>query len=135
MNDLSTIRRLMSFGLVFLMLNILQIVVVTAILLAMYWPLGVVVLASVLPVTLTVLRFERAFTTLSRQAQDQAGVCGHPRRGGRPGLRAVKSFGREEYVFERFDGQARRLYEHTGGESGRLGPVLDAVGGESPTSR
>ena len=38
MNDLSTIRRLLSFGLVFLVLNVLQIVVVTAILLAMYWP-------------------------------------------------------------------------------------------------
>jgi ABC-type multidrug transport system fused ATPase/permease subunit len=37
MNDLNTIRRLLAFGLVFLMLNILQIVVVTAILLAMYW--------------------------------------------------------------------------------------------------
>ena len=47
MNDLSTIRRLLSFGLVFLMLNVLQIIIVTAILLAMYWPLGVVVLVSV----------------------------------------------------------------------------------------
>ena len=73
MNDLSTIRRLLSFGLIFLLLNVLQIIVVTAILLVMYWPLGVVVLLSVVPVTVTVLRFERAFTRLSRQAQDQAG--------------------------------------------------------------
>ena len=40
MNDLSTIRRFLSFGLIFLMLNVLQITIVTAILLAMYWPLG-----------------------------------------------------------------------------------------------
>ena len=58
MNDLSVIRRLLSFGLVLLMLNVLQIAVVTAILLAMYWPLGVVVLVSVVPVTLTMLHFE-----------------------------------------------------------------------------
>ena len=64
MNDLNTIRRLLSFGLVFLMLNILQIIVVTIILLAMYWPLGVVVLVSVVPVTLTVMHFERSFTRL-----------------------------------------------------------------------
>src|ERR671938_20408 len=50
MNDLSTIRRLLSFGLLFLLLNIIQITVVTAILLAMYWPLGVVVLVSVMPI-------------------------------------------------------------------------------------
>jgi len=59
MNDLSTIRRFMSFGMVFLLLNILQITVVTAILLAMYWPLGVVVLVSIVPITLTVLHFQR----------------------------------------------------------------------------
>ncbi len=51
MNDLATIRRLLSFGLVFLLLNIIQITVVTTILLAMYWPLGVVVLVSIVPIT------------------------------------------------------------------------------------
>ena len=111
MNDLSTIRRLLSFGLIFLLLNILQIIVVTIILLAMYWPLGVVVLLSVAPVTLTVLRFERAFTRLSRQAQDQAGHVATGVEEAALGLRAVKSFGRADYVFERFDRQVTELYE------------------------
>ncbi len=48
MNDLSAIRQFLSFGLLFLVLNTAQIIVVTAILLAMYWPLGVVVVVSVL---------------------------------------------------------------------------------------
>ena len=73
MNDLSTIRRFLSFGLVFLLLNVLQITVVTAILLAMYWPLGVVVLVSIVPITATVLHFQREYTRLSRLAQDQSG--------------------------------------------------------------
>ena len=106
MNDLNTIRRLLSFGLVFLMLNILQIAVVTAILLAMYWPLGMVVLISVLPVTLTMLRFEHAFTRLSRSAQDQAGHVATHVEEAALGIRAVKSFGREDYVYARFDRQA-----------------------------
>ena len=110
MNDLSTIRRLLSFGLVFLLLNIAQIVIVTAILLAMYWPLGVVVAVSVLPVTLTVLRFERAFTRLSRQAQDQAGHVATGVEEAALGMRAVKSFGREDYIYDRFDEQATLLY-------------------------
>ncbi len=111
MNDLGTIRRLLSFGLVFLLLNVLQIVVITAILLAMYWPLGAVVLMSVLPVTATMLRFERVFTRLSRQAQDQAGHVATHVEDAALGIRAVKSFGREDYVFERFDEQARLLYD------------------------
>jgi ATP-binding cassette subfamily B protein len=111
MNDLGTIRRLLSFGLIFLMLNILQIIVVTAILLAMYWPLGVVVLASVLPVTLIMLRFERTFTRLSRLAQDQAGHVATVVEESALGLRAVKSFGREDYVYDRFDAQATMLHD------------------------
>jgi len=111
MNDLSTIRRLLSFGLIFLMLNILQIIVVTTILLAMYWPLGVVVLLSVAPVTLTVLRFERTFTQLSRQAQDQAGHVATGVEEAALGLRAVKSFGRADYVYDRFDKQVTALYD------------------------
>ena len=111
MNDLSTIRRLLSFGLIFLMLNLLQITVVTIILLAMYWPLGVVVLLSVVPVTATVLHFERTFTRLSRLAQDQAGHVATGVEEAALGLRAVKSFGRADYVFDRFDKQVTALYD------------------------
>jgi ATP-binding cassette subfamily B protein len=111
MNDLNTIRRLLSYGLIFFMLNILQIGVVTAILLAMYWPLGVVVLVSVIPVTVTMLRFERTFTRLSRAAQDEAGHVATHVEEAALGVRAVKSFGREEYVFDRFDRQAKNLHD------------------------
>ena len=49
MSDLSTVRRFLGFGLLFLVLNVLQIGVVTAILLSMFWPLGLVVLAASVP--------------------------------------------------------------------------------------
>lgn len=111
MNDLSTIRRFLSFGLIFLMLNILQIVVVTAILLAMYWPLGVVVLVSIVPITLTVLHFQQEYTRLSRRAQDQAGHVATHVEEAALGLRVVKSFGREDYVYDRFDDQLTDLYD------------------------
>ncbi|TXI42499.1 MAG: ABC transporter ATP-binding protein [Mycobacterium sp.] len=110
MNDLGTIRRLLSFGLILLLLNVIQIVVVTAILLAMYWPLGVVVLVSVLPVAVTTLRFERAFTSLSRRAQDEAGHLATAVEEAALGIRTIKSFGREDHVYALFDEQARRLY-------------------------
>ena len=130
MNDLSTIRRLLAFGLVFLMLNVLQIIVVTGILLAMYWPLGVVVLASIVPVTVTMLRFERTFTVLSRTAQDQAGHVATYVEEAALGVRAVKSFGREDYVYDRFDQQATALYD-TGirkiSVSARFWTLLEAI--------
>jgi ATP-binding cassette, subfamily B, bacterial len=111
MNDLSTIRRFLSFGLVFLLLNVIQITVVTAILLAMYWPLGVIVLVSIVPIAATVLHFERDFTRLSRRAQDQSGHVATHVEESALGLRVVKSFGREDYVFDRFDEQATSLYD------------------------
>jgi ATP-binding cassette, subfamily B, bacterial len=111
MNDLSTIRRFMSFGMVFLLLNVLQIMVVTAILLAMYWPLGVVVLLSIVPITLTVLHFEHDYTRLSRLAQDQSGHVATHVEEAALGVRVVKSFGREDYVYDRFDDQLTNLYD------------------------
>lgn len=110
MNDLATVRRFLSFGMVFLLLNTLQIVAVTAILLALYWPLGVVVLVSIVPITLIVLHFERQYTRLSRKAQDQSGVVATHVEEAALGIRVVKSFGRDEYVFDRFDREATDLY-------------------------
>ena len=48
--DLSSIRRFIGFGLLFLVMNILQLVVVTVVLLHMYWPLGLVVAAVAVPI-------------------------------------------------------------------------------------
>ncbi len=110
MNDLSTIRRFLSFGLLFLVLNGLQITVITVILLTMYWPLGVVVLVSIVPITLTVLHFQQDYTRLSRLAQDQSGHVATHVEESALGLRVVKSFGREDYVYDRFDEQLTNLY-------------------------
>jgi len=111
MNDLGTIRQFLSFGLLFLVLNIIQIIVVTGILLAMYWPLGVVVVVSILPITATVLHFQRQFTKLSRAAQDQSGNVATHVEEQALGLRVVKAFGREQYAYERFDERASDLFD------------------------
>lgn len=109
MNDLSTVRRFLSFVVVFLVLNTLQIIAVTTILLVLYWPLGVVVCASIVPVMLAVQHFRRQYTALSRRTQDQAGHVATVVEESAMGLRTVKAFGREDYVFDRFDAQAKTL--------------------------
>ncbi|MCV7227642.1 ABC transporter ATP-binding protein [Mycolicibacterium komossense] len=111
MNDLSTIRSFLSFGLLFLLLNVVQIIVVTGILLAMYWPLGVVVVVSIVPITATVLHFQRQYTKLSRAAQDQSGNVATHVEEQALGLRVVKAFGREEYAYDRFDQRATTLFD------------------------
>ncbi|WP_304113064.1 ABC transporter ATP-binding protein [Mycolicibacterium bacteremicum] len=111
MNDLSAIRQFLSFGLLFLILNIVQIIVVTAILLSMYWPLGVVVMVAIVPITVTILHFQRKFTRLSRQSQDQAGNVATHVEESALGLRVIKSFGREEYAYRGFDERATNLFD------------------------
>lgn len=110
MNDLSAIRQFLSFGLLFLILNGIQIAVITAILLTMYWPLGVVVVVSVVPITVTVFHFQRTFTVLSRRSQDQAGHVATHVEEAALGIRVVKSFGREDYSYDRFNDKAEELY-------------------------
>ena len=130
MNDLSTIRQFLSFGLLFLLLNGIQIVVVTSILLAMYWPLGVVVVVSIVPITATVLHFQRQFTKLSRAAQDQGGDVATHVEEQALGLRVVKAFGREEYAYRRFDARATELFEtelRKVGVSAKFWTLLEAI--------
>ncbi|HYO03767.1 MAG TPA: ABC transporter ATP-binding protein [Mycobacterium sp.] len=130
MNDLSTIRQFLSFGLLFLLLNVIQIIVVTGILLAMYWPLGVVVVVSIVPITATVLHFQRQFTKLSRAAQDQSGNVATHVEEQALGLRVVKAFGREEYAYERFDQRATALFDtevSKVGVSAKFWTLLEAI--------
>ena len=130
MNDLSTIRQFLSFGLLFLLLNVIQIIVVTGILLAMYWPLGVVVVVSIVPITVTVLHFERQYTKLSRLAQDQSGNVATHVEEQALGLRVVKAFGREEYAYQRFDERATDLFDtevRKVGVSAKFWTLLEAI--------
>ncbi|WP_375424544.1 ABC transporter ATP-binding protein [uncultured Friedmanniella sp.] len=111
MSDLATIRRFLGFGLLFILTNIAQIAVTTAILLHMYWPLGLVVLASTVPITALCLRNERAYTRLSRRVQDQTGDVASAVEEGAYGLRAIKAFGRGRHVYRTFDARSIALYE------------------------
>lgn len=111
MNDLSTTRRFLGFGALFILVSIVQIAVVTVILVQMYWPLGLVVLASTVPVTLLCLRNERAYTKLSRKVQDQTGDVASAVEEGAHGLRVIKSFGRAQHIFAKFDARSVKLFD------------------------
>lgn len=110
MNDLSTVRRFLGFGLLFMVTNVLQIAVVTVLLINMYWPLGLVVLASSVPIILICLNVEKTYTRLSRQIQDETGDVASAVEEGAHGLRVIKAFGRAKHMYEKFDRRSVQLF-------------------------
>jgi ATP-binding cassette subfamily B protein len=108
--DLSAIRRFSGFGLLFLVINILQVSVVTGVLLHMYWPLGLVVAATAIPVVWLSMRFEKAYVVVSRRVQDEQGDLATLAEEGAVGIRVIKSFGRSEHVSAQYEAAARTLY-------------------------
>ncbi len=110
-NDLSSIRRFFGFGLLFLVMNMLQLVVVTMVLLKMYWPLGLVVAAASVPIITLSNRFERRYVLVSRRVQDQQGDLATAAEEGAVGFRVIKSFGRGPFVSGRYNDAARTLYD------------------------
>jgi ATP-binding cassette, subfamily B, bacterial len=111
MSDLSTTRRFLGFGLLFIIMNIVQILLVTALLLHMYWPLGLVVVASIVPISWSCLRNEREYTRLSRLIQDQTGDVASAVEEGAHGLRVIKAFGRARWIFDKFDARSLKLFQ------------------------
>jgi ATP-binding cassette subfamily B protein len=109
--DLSAIRRFSGFGMLFLLVNITQLVATTLVLLHMYWPLGLVVAATAAPIVWLSMRFEKGYVVVSRRVQDQQGDLATLSEEGAVGIRVIKSFGRSAYVGRRYDEAARALYD------------------------
>ena len=109
--DLSSIRRFSGFGLLFLIINITQLVVVVCVLLNMYWPLGLVVAAAAIPIIYLSMRFEKGYVVVSRRVQDEQGDLATLAEEGAVGFRVIKSFGRSGFVSDQYDTSARKLYE------------------------
>jgi ATP-binding cassette subfamily B protein len=108
--DLSIIRRFMGFGLLFLVMNILQLAVVTVLLLQLYWPLGLVVLVAAVPIVAVSLKFEKKYLRISRKVQDQEGDLATRIEESALGFRVIKAFGRRPHVQRQFDDEATALY-------------------------
>jgi ATP-binding cassette, subfamily B, bacterial len=108
--DLSAIRRFAGFGLLFLVLNILQLTATTIVLLNMYWPLGLVVAATAAPIIWLSMRFEKGYVVVSRRVQDEQGDLATRAEEGAVGIRVIKSFGRAEHVSAQYDAAARQLH-------------------------
>src|SRR3954468_2207997 len=108
--DLSSIRRFSGFGMLFLVINIVQLLVVTGVLLHMYWPLGLVVAAAAAPIVWLSMRFEKGYVVVSRSVQDEQGDLATRAEEGAVGIRVIKSFGRSAHVSAQYERAARALH-------------------------
>ncbi|WP_246264805.1 ABC transporter ATP-binding protein [Acrocarpospora pleiomorpha] len=108
--DLSTIRRFFGFGALFLVMNILQLITVTILLLHMFWPLGLLVAGSALPIVYVSIKFERRYMVVSRQVQDEQGDLATTVEESALGIRTIKAFGRGRHVFDGYDEVAVKVH-------------------------
>ncbi|MBO4162369.1 ABC transporter ATP-binding protein [Micromonospora antibiotica] len=118
-SDLSVLRRFLSFGLLFLVLNVVTYVAVVVLLLRLHGPLGLLVAASAVPLFLISRRFGRHYHTASRRMQDQQGDVATLVEETAQGLRTMKAYGRGPELADRFARRARALHD-TGVGKGAL---------------
>lgn len=107
--DLSTIRRFLGFGLVFLIVNSAMCVVVGVLMFLSYWPLALLVFVSAVPLAVGTLKFERIYAVASRRAQDLNGELATLVEESAGGVRTIKSFGRRRQVLTRYLTEAGTL--------------------------
>jgi ATP-binding cassette, subfamily B, bacterial len=108
-SDLSTIRRFFGFGAIYLVVNTVQYVAVIVLLLVTYFPLGLLVAASTIPVIVLARRFGATYSAVSRRMQDQQGDLATLAEEAASGIRVTKAFGRGPWLTERYMAGAEQL--------------------------
>jgi ATP-binding cassette, subfamily B, bacterial len=116
-SDLSTIRRFLSFGLVYLLINIATFITVVGLLVHIYPPLAILVAASSLPLVFISRNLSRAYLKVSRRVQDLQGDLATFVEESAVGVRVIRSFGRREHVGKEFRRGARTLHDSAVGKA------------------
>lgn len=109
MGDISTVRRWISYALVQLVTSTLMLIVGFTLLFAFNPLLGGIFLICSAPLIIFSIRFQRRFTTLARNSQDQQGDLATTIEESVHGIRVLKSFGRATEALEDFLEQAEVL--------------------------
>ena len=108
--DLSTIRRFVGFGLIFLVLNLLQFGAVAYLMIRLNPALAVLTAITAIPIMAMTFHFNRTYYTISRKVQDDQGDMTTLIEESLTGIRIIKAFGRGRFMGERFGGSADVLH-------------------------
>jgi ATP-binding cassette subfamily B protein len=108
-SDISSIRRFFGFALIFLVVNAVTFVSVGILLIVIDPLLGGIVVLFGIPLSLIVFRYEKVYRRNIRAVQDQQGEVATDIEESALGIRAIKSFGRRDLFFARYDAKSVRL--------------------------
>src|SRR4051794_2547961 len=109
MGDISTIRRFLGFGTVFLIVCAAQFALVIALLAHLYAPLALLTAIVLAPIMLVSGRFRRRYSSVARAVQDQEGDLTTTIEESAVGIRVVKAFRQGRLLSQRFADEAEGL--------------------------
>ncbi len=108
-SDIATVRRFVSFGLIWFLQTIVTFIVVLALMLSLDWQLAVVVVLCMVPIAYFSNKFHDKYKVIARRLQDQQGDLTTIIEEMATGVRIIKAFGRMPLMQTRFENQARLL--------------------------
>jgi len=110
-SDISLIRRFAAFGAIFLLVIVVEVIAIFVLLISLDVWLGLLVIATAIPVLLLCRRFERNYHVVVRDIQDQTGDLTTMLEESARGIRVIKAFGRADVMFGHYDTKCRELRE------------------------
>ncbi|MDQ1513714.1 MAG: ATP-binding cassette, subfamily bacterial [Microbacteriaceae bacterium] len=109
MSDLSLIRRFIAFGVVYLVVNVITIVIGVGVLLFLNPLLAAIFTVCSVPLWINGFRFEQRYNVVARRSQDQVGDLATLVEESVHGIRVLKAFGRGRTALDRFAERAELL--------------------------
>ena len=107
--DIATVRRFVSFGLIWFMQTVVTFAVVFVLMAQLDAELAIAVVICMLPIVYFSNKFHDKYKVLARRVQDQQGDLTTIIEEMATGVRIIKAFGRMPLMQDRFDSQARLL--------------------------
>jgi len=117
-SDIATVRRFVSFGLIWFLQTIVTFAVVFVLMFQLDWKLAVIVAICMLPIAYLSNKFHDKYKVIARRLQDQQGDLTTVIEEMATGVRIIKAFGRMPLMQKRFEDQAGLL----------RGTSLDGIG-------
>ncbi|HSS93541.1 MAG TPA: ABC transporter ATP-binding protein [Candidatus Dormibacteraeota bacterium] len=108
-SDIGTVRRFVSFGLIWFLQTFVTFAVVLVLMLGLDWKLALVVVLCMLPIAYFSNKFHEKYRVIARSLQDQQGDLTTIIEEMATGVRIIKAFGRMPLMQERFEDQAALL--------------------------
>ncbi len=112
-SDLQTVRFFLGYGLIFLFMHAFTLILVTAILISVDWPLALLALTMGPALIAIAWRYSRLSHPVLVDVQQRVGQVTQMAEESTVGIRVIKAFGREGDRSERFGATAGRAFDRS----------------------